>query len=1125
MRRVLLLSFFLVVLAFPHGVHAALYANISADPATIASGGSTTITWGSAGECTGNGVGPDGTSPWVATPAVTTIYTINCFDTELGSANKSVTVYVGTPTVSFSATPTSITQAGGSSTLTWSSTNASSCTGTNFSTGAGSPTSGSTSVSPTLTTTYTVTCSGVAKSVTVYPVLTATGVSCSANPTSVGISQSVTWSSNVLNGTPPYTYSWIGDNLYGHTEQNPSVSYVSGGVKDATVTVTDSSSNPGSTGIWQSDSSYNDYAAPAGGSCTSLPSGPNTCNAANGFPSGPPSVGTSCNTNNGCIVSTPIPSACLVEITTYYCEGYTPESGPKTVTKQCSNTVTIVAPDLTAGAITPTTATGGVATTLSSTITNIGNSATGAGFTNLFQIDNDSNHNTSFATTTDTSPALAISGADVSQITYTFPAAGTYYVRACADSDASWATTITEGNELNNCGAWTAVTVSAPATQCSDGVDNDSDGLIDYVSGGGGGSAFTSRYSFTGNSFALTTEGTNVDGGSVTNTGGLPVFEAASYTYASDPVLRVAPRSGATSAATAVSQSSYYTFTVAPEAGKSITLSSLAFNAARGGASTPRGWVVRSSANGYSANLGSSDIATVRPTWTAYSVNLSSIAATTSTVTFRVYVYAPSTSNSVEFDDVTLTGTAAGAGDPDCTDANDTTESSTGQPNLSASVATPILATAGVATTFSSTITNGGTATTGAGFTNRFEFDDDTNHASGVATVTDASPTLTSSATDVSQVSFTFATSGTKYVRVCADTDGSGGGSIAESDETNNCTSWASVTVEQADLTAGSVTPTTATQNVAATLSATILNEGDAATGISFTNLFQIDADSDHDSGVTATRTDTSPALAVSGTDVSQVSYTFAAVGTWYVRACADNDASWNDSIDESDEGDNCGAWTTVVVSDANGCPLAGGHEDYCALCGPCGSGEGDCDAASECTATLICREVSGTDNCVLPRCNDGSDNDNDGLEDYPGDPGCVSLSDDDETTPMQCNDGQDNDGNEKEDYPDDPGCESAEDNNESIPDAVITLTANPDFIDTAETTTLSWSIVENAQSDSCYITGPGFNSGALSGTSGDVTTPVITKRTRFVLHCLNIDDKSVTVSKTIQVLGTIQEI
>jgi hypothetical protein len=60
------------------------------------------------------------------------------------------------PTVALSANPKSIT-AGQSSMLTWSSTNATSCTGSNFNTSA---TAGSAAVAPTVTTSYSVKCTG-----------------------------------------------------------------------------------------------------------------------------------------------------------------------------------------------------------------------------------------------------------------------------------------------------------------------------------------------------------------------------------------------------------------------------------------------------------------------------------------------------------------------------------------------------------------------------------------------------------------------------------------------------------------------------------------------------------------------------------------------------------------------------------------------------------------------------------------------------------------------------------------------------------------------------------------------------------------------------------------------------
>jgi len=48
-----------------------------------------------------------------------------------------------------------------------------------------------------------------------------------------------------------------------------------------------------------------------------------------------------------------------------------------------------------------------------------------------------------------------------------------------------------------------------------------------------------------------------------------------------------------------------------------------------------------------------------------------------------------------------------------------------------------------------------------------------------------------------------------------------------------------------------------------------------------------------------------------------------------------------------------------------SGCPVSPGHFDFCKLCGPCASGEGDCDNNSECLPGLTCRLVSGTDFCA----------------------------------------------------------------------------------------------------------------------------------------------------------------
>ncbi len=66
------------------------------------------------------------------------------------------------------------------------------------------------------------------------------------------------------------------------------------------------------------------------------------------------------------------------------------------------------------------------------------------------------------------------------------------------------------------------------------------------------------------------------------------------------------------------------------------------------------------------------------------------------------------------------------------------------------------------------------------------------------------------------------------------------------------------------------------------------------------------------------------------------------------------------------------------------------------------------------------------------PDCDDGLDEDGDGLVDYPADPGCTSASDTSEReSGLVCDDDVDADGDGFAAYPDDPGCTSVTDPNE----------------------------------------------------------------------------------------------
>ncbi|GEM_PF-1989134 len=140
----------------------------------------------------------------------------------------------------------------------------------------------------------------------------------------------------------------------------------------------------------------------------------------------------------------------------------------------------VVATDLTTGSASPSTGLAGQAVALSATVTNTGQ-ATPAGFTNLFQRATSSGG--AGATDIGTyvrATSLASAGTFAATLSHTFPSAGVWYVRACADKSSGASTgSVTESDEANNCGAWTAVTIST-VTQCNDGINNDNTGGTDF---------------------------------------------------------------------------------------------------------------------------------------------------------------------------------------------------------------------------------------------------------------------------------------------------------------------------------------------------------------------------------------------------------------------------------------------------------------------------------------------------------------------------------------------------------------------------------------------------------------------------------------------------------------------
>jgi hypothetical protein len=134
------------------------------------------------------------------------------------------------------------------------------------------------------------------------------------------------------------------------------------------------------------------------------------------------------------------------------------------------------------------------------------------------------------------------------------------------------------------------------------------------------------------------------------------------------------------------------------------------------------------------------------------------------------------------------------------------------------------------------------------------------------------------------------------------------------------CTIFNTPTPGLPDLIAGSITPTSALINTSTTLSSTITNIGTSSTGSSFSSFFAITTVATGDSVETSA---TIPSLGPSIGSIATVTHTFATVGEYSIRACADKSSSSDTgTIAESDEDNNCGPWTTFTVT--NSIPIEG---------------------------------------------------------------------------------------------------------------------------------------------------------------------------------------------------------
>lgn len=181
------------------------------------------------------------------------------------------------------------------------------------------------------------------------------------------------------------------------------------------------------------------------------------------------------------------------------------------------------------------------------------------------------------------------------------------------------------------------------------------------------------QYSFTGatlNRNATTVAG-NVTAGPITdaptvnNNATVTLVRTNSVGYATEPVLSAARANFNESS---VRDNVYFTFTVTPDAGFDMDLSSLAFKVAQGGGTAAtRDYDIRTSLDGFVSSLtGIAAIPTVRPTFTNVSVDLSAVQFQNlaAPLTFQFRFFTPGVLQNVDFDDITLNGDVTAIPEP-----------------------------------------------------------------------------------------------------------------------------------------------------------------------------------------------------------------------------------------------------------------------------------------------------------------------------------------------------------------------------------------------------------------------------------------------------------------------------
>ncbi len=133
---------------------------------------------------------------------------------------------------------------------------------------------------------------------------------------------------------------------------------------------------------------------------------------------------------------------------------------------------------------------------------------------------------------------------------------------------------------------------------------------------------------------------------------GLAVLDHTGEFFPDEPIVRFRHENDTPTAAAAVANGSYIEYALT---GNDIEIEEVSFLVAKGGASDPRGWELRSSADNYATTIATATATNQDPVWDPRVTVDTSAVPSTDNLTFRLYVYTPIAGNILYVDEFCAT--------------------------------------------------------------------------------------------------------------------------------------------------------------------------------------------------------------------------------------------------------------------------------------------------------------------------------------------------------------------------------------------------------------------------------------------------------------------------------------